>query len=99
MKAFRNLLNDPERRTIATRESGRPQRKFIKPESACSLRVNHPVEHQEKFIVKQYWRALLRWQGFDDYMYLRDPSSLRHIKGRDTLSKNDIVEEFNSLHL
>ena len=32
-------------------------------------------------------------------MYLRDPTGLRHIKGRDTLTKNDIVEEFNNMHV
>jgi hypothetical protein len=63
MKALRNLLHHEEpdkvtRRTVATRESGRPLRsphqRLTKPESACSLRIpaNYPVEHQEKFIVK-----------------------------------------------
>ncbi|CAD8079615.1 unnamed protein product [Paramecium primaurelia] len=60
---------------------------------------NYQVEQQEKFVVKQYWRSLLRWQGFDDYLFLRDPINLRHIKGREILTKNDVVEELQAYNI
>ncbi|CAD8101649.1 unnamed protein product [Paramecium sonneborni] len=115
------------KRTVATRESGRPigsriNQRLSKPESASQSMGNlftnvkgnlftspkhslqqeaspYLTEQQEKFIVKQYWRSLLRWQGFDDYLFLRDPLNIKHIKGRDILTKNDVVEELNSQNM
>lgn len=69
------------------------QEQFVK-RSKLSFQVPPPqqTEQQEKFIIRQFWRNLLRWQGFDDYMFLRDPKQLRSIGSRGSLTKNEIVE-------
>ncbi|KAM3147827.1 hypothetical protein pb186bvf_000155 [Paramecium bursaria] len=56
------------------------------------VRKKSVIKDQEKFLVKQYWRSLLRWQGFDDYLYIRDHSELKFIKNRETQQKHDLVE-------